>query len=273
MKRLSLPDVTLCAVTSVALPETIRALQRCLDQVDFGTALLLTDQAPPAGAPPDIAWRRIAPIKSREEYCEFILRSLVGYVDRPHVLVVQWDGFVIDASQWRSEFLQFDYIGAPWPQFDDGQTVGNGGFSLRSKRLLTLTSAPEFRGRHPEDVAICRTHRRELEQQGIRFAPQSIAEQFSFERGPPTKSFGFHGLFNFPVALSPGDLEATLDALDPALLGGRDGADLIVELARRGETRLAWRLARLRRQPDGVRFRMFRFWLRFGGALLRSVRR
>lgn len=273
MNRLSLPDVALCAVTSVALPETVRALQRCLDQVDFGIALLLSDEAPPAWAPSEIVWRRIDPIKSRQEYCEFILRRLVDYVDRPHVLLVQWDGFVIDASQWRSEFLQFDYIGAPWPQFDDGQTVGNGGFSLRSKRLLTLTSAPEFGGRHPEDVAICRTHRRELEQQGIRFAPQSVAEQFSFERGPRTTSFGFHGLFNFPVALSPSGLDATLDALDPALLGGRDGADLILELARRGETRHAWRLARLRRPRDRVRFRMFGFWLRFSGALLRSVRR
>jgi hypothetical protein len=267
LTRLNLPDVALCAVTSIALPETVLALRRCLDQVRFGTACLLTDRPVP-NLNADIEWQRIDPIRSREDYCEFIIRRLVEFVHLPHVLIVQWDGFVIDASQWRTEFLEYDYIGAPWPQFRDGRMVGNGGFSLRSRRLLELTASPEFPGRHPEDVSICRTHRSMLERQGVRFAPPHIAEHFAFERGRRTQSFGFHGLFNFPRVLPREELTIILDALDPKLLGGRDGADLIVELARCGNVHQALRLARQRRSSERWTIANLRFRLRILTLLL-----
>jgi len=51
---------------------------------------------------------------------------------------------------------------------------------------------------HPEDGAICLTHRRYLEERyGIAFAPDAIAERFSFEHIEPTApTFGFHGQIN-----------------------------------------------------------------------------
>src|SRR6185503_18873241 len=110
---------------------------------------------------------------------------------------VQWDGFVIDAGSWREQFLEFDYIGAPWLQFADGYDVGNGGFSLRSRRLLEACAGADFIPSHPEDVAICRTNRPMLEKMhGIRFADAQLAETFAFERTAPRPSFGFHGAFN-----------------------------------------------------------------------------
>jgi Protein of unknown function (DUF5672) len=242
LSRLALPDVALCAVTSVAVPETMRAMRRCLEQVEFGSTVLLTDETG-LSVPASIELRQIEAIRSHPDYSEFILRRLADHVDRQHVLVVQWDGFVIDAAKWTDEFLEYDYIGAPWPQFTDGRTVGNGGFSLRSRRLLELTASAAFPGSHPEDVSIGRTYRDWLERQGIRFAPPAVAERFAFERGPQTASFGFHGLFNFPLVLSETDLESTLAELDPQLLSGRDGADLMLELARRRDLRWAWNLA------------------------------
>ena len=247
MSRLSLPDVALRAVTSIAVPETIWAMERCLDEVEFGSVELLTDQEDIPVSDARIDLQRIEPIGSREDYSEFMLRGLVNHVEQAHVLVVQWDGFVIDASRWTDRFLDYDYIGAPWPQFGDGLNVGNGGFSLRSRRLLEMTAQSSFVGRHPEDVAICRERRGALERDGIRFAPEPLAEQFSFERGPRTRSFGFHGLFNFPVVLAEDELQSRLAQLDPRLLGARDGADLILGLARRGDVREAWRLAGRRR--------------------------
>lgn len=246
MSRVSLPQVALRAVTSVAIPETVAALRRSIDQVVFGSVELLTDREPSADAHPAIKWTRIEPIKNRQEYSDFILRRLAEHVDLPHVLVIQWDGFVLDGSRWTDAFLSFDYIGAPWPQFSDDHDVGNGGFSLRSRRLLELTAAPDFRRGHPEDVAICRTNRTFLESRGIRFAPAPCASRFAFERRQDAETFGFHGLFNFPTVLRPADLETTLRQLDPGLIATRDGADLIMELARSGKRREAWRLARRR---------------------------
>jgi hypothetical protein len=105
---------------------------------------------------------------------------------------------VIDPAQWDERFLECDYIGAPWPQFGDGHDVGNGGFSLRSRKLLEACRTPGFNPSHPEDVAIGRVNRDYLEQeQGIVFADGETAARFAFERSAPARpTFGFHGVFN-----------------------------------------------------------------------------
>src|SRR5204863_2475838 len=124
----------------------------------------------------------IPKIISASAYSTFMLGGLVEYVRTDHCLVVQWDGFVLDTEQWDPAFLDHDYIGAPWPQFSDGHDVGNGGFSLRSRRLLEACTALPFDGEVAEDVLICRLYRGELEERGFRFAPEPLARRFSFER-------------------------------------------------------------------------------------------
>ena len=36
------------------------------------------------------------------------------YIKTSHVLIVQWDGYIINSKKWDSRFLNFDYIGAPF---------------------------------------------------------------------------------------------------------------------------------------------------------------
>ena len=201
MARLSLPDVTLCAVTSVNVQATVEALHLSLDQVDFAQALLLTDASCDVGA--DVRLVPIERLHSAFDYSRFVLRQLADHIDTKHCLLVQWDGFVLDASAWDPKFLDFDYIGAPWPQFADERNVGNGGFSLRSSRLLRAGRDSRISEVHPEDVAICRTYRDMLEQDyGIRIADTATAARFAFERGAKQgRSFGFHGVFNMIPAL------------------------------------------------------------------------
>ena len=74
-------------------------------------------------------------------------------------------------------------------------SVGNGGFSLRSRRLLEAGLDARIVQEHPEDQMLRRTYRQLLEQQHrVQFAPPALARQFAFEnerpRGP---TFGFHG--------------------------------------------------------------------------------
>jgi hypothetical protein len=106
----------------------------------------------------------IAPLRSSAAYSDFLLTGLVDHVDTTHCLVAQWDGHLLDAERWQDAFLDYDYIGASWPQFDDGHDVGNGGFSLRTRRLMDLCRDPAFVPAHPEDVAIGRTNRAWLEE-------------------------------------------------------------------------------------------------------------
>lgn len=199
--RLALPQVTLCAVTSVNVQATLHALQVCLDQIAFADCKLLTDASVQSNHP-EITIVPIRRIKSAREYSHFMLSELVDHIDTPHCLVAQWDGYVLDARRWRSEFLDYDFIGASWPHFHDGLDVGNGGFSLRSRRLMEACRDPCFIAKHPEDVAIGRTNREWLENKGLRFAPRDLADIFAAERaGHLDTCFGFHGVFNMPAAI------------------------------------------------------------------------
>jgi len=146
-----------------------------------------------------------------------MLESLGTYVQTDHCLVIQADGFVLEPTRWSRQFLEYDYIGAPWPavlSFSttrgdrlslplEKNTVGNGGFSLRSKRLLEATSRKRFDSLNfpcnVEDVLICHYLYDEMRASGIQFAPPEIAALFSIEtdlglRGHSFDSvFGFHG--------------------------------------------------------------------------------
>lgn len=266
-RPLVLAQVTVCAVTSVNVRATVRALEACLATASFAECLLLTDAAVPV-AHPGIRVIPIPCLPSAAAYSQFMLTRLVEHVTTSHCLVVQWDGHILDASRWRPEFLEYDYIGASWPQFGDGHDVGNGGFSLRSRQLMEACRDAAFTPGHPEDVAIARTNRVWLEAQGLRFAPLALADAFSAERsGDPRKSFGYHGVFNMVRAIGVDrfweiyrdlderssvwhDLHSILADVSRGPGGLRRSAQLIIDrlaaMARRSR-------GRLRRQSGHVR--------------------
>jgi hypothetical protein len=227
---LNLSRVTLCCVDCVNHDLALAAIGQCVQKCEFGRVLLVTDRAfDLAGV--DVL--RIAPLASREAYSHFVIKELAQHIRTEFVLMVQWDGFVINPAAWSDEFLEFDYIGAKWGWPTDGHTVGNGGFSLRSKRLLDALADPHVAEFPIEDEAICRHYRSYLEAtHGIRFAPETVADQFSFEASyPKGLPFGFHGLFNFWLFFQKPDIAAFLEMTTPAILGSPQCMQLAKNLA------------------------------------------
>lgn len=226
--RIDLPEVTMVAVSSFAISATLRALHQSMLHIRFGAVKLLTDHAP-TGMGDGIEWVPIKSLGSRDEYSRFMLKELHRHVGTGHALVVQWDGYVINAHAWDDAFLAYDYIGAPWPQFDDGFTVGNGGFSLRSARLLAASTMLPADGDWPEDVVIGRRCRTLLENDyGIRFAEEEVARAFAFERLPALDTeFGFHGVFNMATMLDDVEFHKIYSGVESRLLGFREQRDLI----------------------------------------------
>jgi hypothetical protein len=115
------------------------------------------------------------------EYNLFLLKHLHEYIQTQYCLLTQNDGYVLNGNLWHNDFLSYDYIGAPcW-----GGQVGNGGFSLRSIKLLKTTAdAPFELNEHShfcEDYYICQTHREYFLEKGIKFAPMELAKKFSME--------------------------------------------------------------------------------------------
>lgn len=196
--RIDLPQVTLCAATSINLKATIQALEASLRGARFASCLLFTDRIVQLDNP-EIELINIPSLLSVEDYSKFVLSKLADYIQTSHCLISQWDGHLLDPLQWDPVFLDYDYVGASWPQFDDGHDVGNGGFSLRSRRLLVGCQSLSLNPAEAEDIAIGRTHRAMLEQSGMRFAPREVADRFSAERaGDPMHCFGFHGAWHMP---------------------------------------------------------------------------
>jgi hypothetical protein len=238
-----LERVTLCCIDTAHHELALAALHQCLAKCRFARVLFITDRD---YALEGVECARIPPLDSRDAYSQFVIKELWRYLDTDFVLLVQWDGFVVNADAWSDEFLSYDYIGAKWTFHDDEHTVGNGGFSLRSKRLLDALRDPHVEVEPLEDVAICRTYRTYLEAtHAIRFAPEAVADRFSFEASYfQSLPFGFHGLFNFWMFLAKDGLARFLAMATPSILGSVQCLRLAknyAELGRREEAAMVLR--------------------------------
>jgi hypothetical protein len=178
VNRESFKKITLVSVTG--LPDAAgpaMALQHSLAQMPGARALLCSPRAP-ANLAPGIEYRAIAPL-NYHEYSWFMMFALWRVVSTEFALVVQEDGWVVNAGNWRDEFLHCDYIGAPihlakidapqgtyWRnRFDWADELGkpervvtpiqNGGFSLRSRRFMrALVDHPHIRVEVPPPDAV-----------------------------------------------------------------------------------------------------------------------
>jgi hypothetical protein len=208
MEKKKLDTVTLLGIDGINIDRLILAAEICKKDFEFGAVKLLTSLH---SGHHDVV--PIVPITSVEAYSEFVVKDLHAYIDTSHLLMIQYDGFILNPAAWSDEFLEYDYIGAPWfvlpSHLKDGfpvrmvgkWIVGNGGFSLKSKKFLLacaeLARENMFPKYHPVDVVTCAVVRDLLEAKGIRFAPVEVAKKFSFEANAFMskwdQQFGYHG--------------------------------------------------------------------------------
>ena len=246
---LDLPGVTLVAADTAQPALALRALRLSQAGIRFARTVLLTDA--PAGSlaiPPSVDVVSIAPLRSRDDYSRLMLKGLRENVATAHVLVVQWDGYVVNPDAFDDAFLACDYIGAKWFWYDDGHRVGNGGFSLRSRRLLDALADPRIEAGDAEDITIGRTARPLLESaHGIRFASESLADRFAFEAAYPIgRPFGFHGLFNFARVVPEAEIASLAPTFGDAIARSPQLAQLLRNCVALGQWTAAAALARRR---------------------------
>ena len=90
-------------------------------------------------------------------------------------------------------------IGAAWPDGYYVNRVGNGGFSLRSKKFLDacIDIFKDEDIMDNEDLLICVLRYEDFIKRGIKYAPVNLAVKFSIEDLIPEitsmHTFGFHG--------------------------------------------------------------------------------
>ena len=194
---LRLPDVTLVCYEVMAHDLMTLTLRDAMEKVEFKEVIVWTDKRLDL---PKSVNQILVDGKTNKIHSALVMwYSAYKVVKTSHMLNIEWDAGVHNIDAWTPEFLEYDYIGAPWPWHNDHR-VGNGGFSLRSQRLMEYLSnhVEWFPICHPDDDTICRRYSDALTGIGFKFAPEELADKFAFERKDPRQSFGFHGLFNFP---------------------------------------------------------------------------
>lgn len=207
--RLQLPNVTLAAMTSVKIKPTIEALKYSMKDIDFGEVTLITHKKP-WGLPKDIKFQYIDRLRSINDFNFDMIYRMHEYIHTDYLLLVHYDGFVVNPDKWQDEFLEYDYIGSPFPLPKDDFSyrdkngelcrVGNS-VSLRSKRLLEYPAKAKIpfesdHGFFNEDGFICCKNKHLFEAEGMRYAPLELAVQFGQESMIPEaegiRPFVFH---------------------------------------------------------------------------------
>lgn len=168
-----------------------------------GSRGLLLSLRPPENLPDGIEWRQIYNL-DYAEYSVFMMHCLGSFIETDYCLVVQDDGWVLNGENWKDEYYDYDYIGAPshcgfsdehiylhfsWARAKEPvYVVQNGGFSLRSKKLLEVCNKNGIAHQNGndvhywnEDAQLSALLKPVLEECGMRFAPLELAKHFSVE--------------------------------------------------------------------------------------------
>jgi hypothetical protein len=230
---IELPNVTLVSIdTTDDLSGTLNAVYTSMKGINFGNVKIITtkEQIKNNSSLTNenfIFEESIVDIKNYKDYNHYVIYNLHNHVNTSHCLLVQPDGFVLFPEKWDNSWLEYDYIGAPWAYVEDAyidpfgnhHRVGNGGFSLRSRKFLEVPTKvevpwetnnsnfywmPEGVINYHEDGNVCVHNRHIFIEQGCKYAPVEIAVRFSQETRVSECDgiipFGFH--YNLPPGVT-----------------------------------------------------------------------
>jgi hypothetical protein len=209
-------QITLICIDTVQPQEAILAMMKSMESFKFAKCKLFTDcngvSKKYKKYNNDIELIDIGTINNITRYSEFCLKELDDYIETDYCLTVQHDGFIVRPNLWTDEFLEYDYIGAPWPEkWGYVNRVGNGGFNLKSKKFLQVckkifknidmqVDIKREKGYllSNDDFLYSVVFYKEMLKEGIKYAPVELAARFSIEhpvKEMQSESFGFHETF------------------------------------------------------------------------------
>lgn len=220
MIKRKLLNLDLISINCVDPYQSAAAINFCQKHFEFGKSILITHQ----DIDVDNIELHLIDKLDWNQYNDYVL-NLIDHTDNDYVLLIQDDGHIVNPDLWDDEFLEYDYIGAPWPgeeswislQHQDQQSlmkevfpknrVGNGGFCLRSRKFLEFSSQYNSCNGLGEDSFLCTRKYYDAIDYGIKFAPLELAIKFAYENPcielgtswntreyfDKSKHFGWHG--------------------------------------------------------------------------------
>lgn len=201
MIKKKLQNLDLISINCVNPHQSACAINYCQKFFEFGKSILITHQNIDVY---DIELHLIEKL-DWNQYNDYVLK-LIEHTDNDYVMIIQDDGHPLNPELWDDQYLNYDYIGAPWPyeeswidlQLKEQQPfirenfsknrVGNGGFCIRSRKFLEFSAKYDSCNGLGEDTFLCTRKYKEAIEYGIKFAPFELAAKFSYEN--PCIEFG-----------------------------------------------------------------------------------
>lgn len=201
MIKRKLSNIDLISINCVDPYESAYAINYCQKYAQFGKSILITNQ----DIDVDNIELHLIDKLDWYQYNDHVLK-LIDHTNNDYVMLIQNDGHPLNFELWDDEYLNYDYIGAPWPyeeswinlQTKEQQPyirenfsknrVGNGGFCIRSRKFLEFSSQYSSCDGLGEDTFLCTRKYKEAIEFGIKFAPFELAVKFSYEN--PCVEFG-----------------------------------------------------------------------------------
>jgi len=207
MSKLQLKNITLLSYNCVDPLQSVKALLYSSKDIDFGRIVLVCNNRPD-NLPSHIDFVETKRT-THAEASQFSYTELPNIIDTEYMLAIHADGFIINPHLWLNEFLDYDYIGAPWkPGFTsrpNPNRVGNGGFVLKSNKFIQLTRNVKWLGYH-EDDELTNVYYNYFTRQGCKYAPVEVAMKFSLESKIPECKYDLNNCFGFHGAGNPKDI-------------------------------------------------------------------
>lgn len=192
--------IDLVAISTNKVQETIAAIKHSSKNISFNNILLITNKK----VEEEFECFLIPKLESVVDYNNIVL-DINKYIKSEFAMIIQHDGHVLNPNSWDNNFLNFDYIGAPWPNDEKWNQrwhkypneisskiysniqfnrIGNGGFSLRSKKFLEYSSQFEknfLKHGVPEDIFLNIVNYDLSQEFKIKYPSVEIAMKFSYE--------------------------------------------------------------------------------------------
>src|SRR5216684_1929777 len=111
---LDLSRVTLVIVATRGHEICRIAVEDCLRRAVFGGVLIYTDDETRVGPLDGARYFQVPDWSNKVDAGRFYYSEAMAKVETEFGLLIEWDGGIHDATKWRQEFFEYDYIGAPW---------------------------------------------------------------------------------------------------------------------------------------------------------------
>jgi hypothetical protein len=203
-------EITLICVSNAHHELVNFSFKKCLENIPYiKEVIFFSDKSVPLCN----TFIKIKKDFTYKDYNNFILKNLYYFVDTDYVIIIQPDSMAVNKNLWTDDFLKFDYAGAQ----TEGIGTYNGGFTLRSKKLLNALLDSEIKVLeciknnsffcYKEDTIITHYYKNFLQEfYNIKFCDDNIAKKFSTDiLHNDITSFGFHGAHNSLKFLSYSD--------------------------------------------------------------------